>query len=59
MRQASYIRKKQTIDMKKQLPAFFAILWSVAVMASHYVVNVGYYSEKISVFGNYLLAYVN
>ena len=45
--------------MKKQLPAFFAILWSVAVMASYYSVNVGYYSEKISVFGNYLLAYVN
>ena len=44
--------------MSKKIPAIVAIIWCISVMASYYNVNAGYFSEKISVFGGYFLAFV-
>ncbi len=43
----------------KLFPAMIGALWCLAVIGSYYVYNFGYYREKLSVFGNFFLKFLN
>jgi len=45
--------------MKKHFFLFAALSWCLAVTLSYFAVNHAYYVEKVTVFGEFFLSYVN
>ena len=40
------------------LRAFIGLVWCIVVIVSYYAGNIGYYQEKIGVFGKFLLQFI-
>ncbi len=58
-RDDSVIKKTMNEQRSKLFPAMIGALWCLAVIGSYYVYNFGYYREKLSVFGNFFLKFLN
>ncbi len=43
----------------KLFPAMVGLAWCLAVVGSYFAYNLGYYREKLSVFGNFFLKFLN